>query len=86
MDTIALSEDTINTIEITKAVKYVFPVLPQTFHATTLITLVRNKTNTRAFDGTIMRMARRLKQRDPKSFGFRCVDNKHSLYEKTTEN
>ena len=75
--------DTPNTKEITKAVGNIFPTLPDTFYATTLIHRVRESTNTRAFDGTIMRMARRLKQRNPELYGFMCVDNRRSIYKKT---
>jgi len=78
-----ISQDTKNTKIITKAVKDIFPSLPPTFYGTTLIDQVRKKTDSLAYDGTIMRMARRLKQRDPQRFGFRCIDNKHSIYQKT---
>ena len=74
---------------ITKAVADVFGELPDTFHATDLINgvrvkLIRENSNLRRpFDSTILRTMRRLRTRDDKKYGWRCIDNKEAIYRKT---
>lgn len=67
---------------ITTAVKNVFDNMPDTFYAVTFIDRVRLVSSTMAFDSSILRILRKVRQDNPKEYNWKCIDKEKAIYQK----
>lgn len=70
----------------TQALRIAYHSMKQTFYATDYLNEVRRLSGTRAFDSTILRRLRKMRQDQPETFTWVCIDNKHAMYQKVNQN
>lgn len=69
-----------------QALRLAFDNMPTTFHATRYLNEVRYLSGTRAFDSTILRELRRMRQRKPNEYSWICIDLQEAIYQKIYTN
>jgi hypothetical protein len=80
--TIINAMNKVNEITTTKAIEKAFKEMPWNFYATDLINRTRRITGRYEFDSTILRILRRLRQRNPQDYSWVCIDTQKAIYVK----